>query len=177
MDPGRNDDKRRDLRRRLKEVESQLVALRAELAKLGPGEPIPGLFLLVESKGLVVALPASQVVEIVRLVETTPLPEAPPHVLGTFSYRGDPVVAVDLSRLLNRSQKDPEVDAHMIVLATSRPMALVVDRVHSLVESPVVAQGDPGELLPSRLVEALCRAEDRLVPVLRFEPLLEGVPA
>jgi chemotaxis signal transduction protein len=93
-------------------------------------------------------------------------------------YRGDPVVALDLARCLGLPDRPLDVDAHMVVLATSRPVALVVDRVKALVEAPAVAEApkDAPTWLSTPLVAALCRAEDELIPVLRTELLLEGLP-
>lgn len=178
MVDSQREEKRRQLRQRLAKLETELTGLHTELAQLGTGSPLPGLYLLVESAGFTAALPSSLVLEIVRLVETTPLPKAPPHVLGSFVYRGDPVVAVDLARCLGQAERPLDVDAHMVVLATSRPVALVVDRVKALVEAPAVAEApkDAPTWLSTPLVAALCRAEDELIPVLRTELLLEGLP-
>ena len=176
-DPQR-DDKRRELRERLERLESELTGLHTELAKLGTGTALPGLYLLVEAAGFAAALPSAMVSEIVRLVETSPLPQSPPHVLGTFVYRGEPVVAVDLARCLGAPPREPDVDAHMVVLSTARPVALVVDRVRALAEAPLVAEApkEAASWLSSPLVAALCRAESELIPVLRTELLLDGVP-
>jgi purine-binding chemotaxis protein CheW len=118
------------------------------------------------------------VVEIVRLVECSPIPKAPPHVLGTFLYRGEPVVALDPSRYLG-GRGEPRLDAHLVVLGAERPVALVVDRVRSLAEAPAVAalderDGRPAGWFSSPLVFGLCRVGVELVPLLRPEPLLAG---
>jgi purine-binding chemotaxis protein CheW len=169
--------RREHLHRRLRELEGELTRVQGELVGLGPGEQLPGVYLVLEAGGLTAALPAARVAEIVRLVECTPLPEAPVHVLGTFSYRGDPVVALDLGAYLRGAQQ-PSLEAHMLVLSGSRPVALVVDRVRTLVETLVVAEADalqPNGWLRSGLVAGLCRVGDELVPLLDIEPLLEGV--
>ncbi len=46
------------------------------------------------------ALEAKRVVEVVPLLDLTPLPQAPRGVAGIFNYRGAAVVAVDLSELI-----------------------------------------------------------------------------
>lgn len=177
VDPQR-DEKRRALRTRLEKLESELTGLHTELAQLGSGSALPGLYLVIESAGFTAALPSSLVLEIVRLVETAPLPQAPAHVLGSFIYRGDPVVAVDLAQCLGGPRRDLDVDAHMVVLATARPVALVVDRVKALIEAPLVAEApkDAPSWLSSPMVMALCRSEDELIPVLKTDLLLEGLP-
>jgi purine-binding chemotaxis protein CheW len=172
------DRKRAELRKRLMELESELEQAQREFVALGPGEALPGLFLVVEISGHAAAIPASCVVEIVRLVECSPLPQAPAHVLGTFLYRGEPVLAVDPARYLG-SLEEPRLDAHLVVLNAGRPVALVVDRVRMLVEAPTVAapgerDGRPEGWFSSPLVAGLCRIGSELVPLLRPEPLLEG---
>jgi purine-binding chemotaxis protein CheW len=179
MPEAAQETRRHELRQRLAQLEGELARIYGELSRLGPGTPLPGLYLLIEAGGLRAALPSSQVLEIVRLVETTPMPKAPPHVLGTFLYRGEPVLALDLSRYLGGEAHAPDIDAHMVVLASSRAAALVVDRVRSLVEAPRMAQTplEGSGWLGSPLVAAFCQAEGELLPVLTLEPLLSGVPA
>ncbi|MGC4119197.1 MAG: chemotaxis protein CheW [Myxococcales bacterium] len=177
--PDQSEGRRNELYARLQKLQADLAGVHAQLARLGPGEVLPGLFVLVDVGDQVAALPSSLVLEVVRLVKTTPLPEAPDHVLGTFVYRGEPALAIDLKRYLSLTTEEPDLDAHMVVLATARPMAIVVDRVRALVEAPQVAEApkDAKNWLSSPLVAALCHAEGSLVAVLRIEPLLEGVPS
>lgn len=177
--PDQAEGRRSELCARLQRLQSELASVHSQLAQLGPGEALPGLFVLVDVGDQVAALPSSLVLEVVRLVKTTPLPESPAHVLGTFVYRGEPALAVDLKRYLGLTESQPDIDSHMVVLATARPMALVVDQVRALVEAPKVAEApkDARSWLSSPLVAALCHAEGSLVAVLRVEPLLEGVPS
>ena len=175
----KQDTRRRELQGQLDQLQGELSRVLGELSRLGAGTPLPGLYLLFEAGGLRAALPTSQVLEIVRLVQTTPMPQAPTHVLGTFIYRGDVVVAVDLARYLGQAKGDPDVDSHMVVLAASRPVAVVVSRVRSLVEAPVMAEAPEQDRgwHGSPLVAAFCRVEDELLPVLTLEPLVKGVGA
>lgn len=167
---GDGDLQRQALRRRLHELETELVQAQAELAALGVGEPLPGVYVVFDVGALSAAVPAALVFEIVRLVEFTPLPQAPAHVLGSFLYRGEPAVGVDLAALVGHPRL-ASLDAHVVVLATERRIGLVVDRVRTLVEAPVVA--DPSEeedakvgRWGSRLVVGLCRSGDELLPLL-----------
>ncbi len=57
------------------------------------------LFLLFQLGNNRYALEASRVVEVVPLVAIQPLPRAPQGLAGFFSYRGQPVPAVDLCEL------------------------------------------------------------------------------
>lgn len=170
--------KRAELRRRLMQLESEMEEAQREYAALGPGEALPGLYLVLEIGGHPAAIPAACVIQIVRLVECSPLPRAPAHVLGTFLYRGEPVLAVDPARFLG-SAEELRLDAQLVLISGERPLALAVDRVRELVEAPVVAaaadrDGRPERWFTSALVGGLCRVGDELVPLLRVERLLEG---
>jgi chemotaxis-related protein WspB len=57
------------------------------------------LFLVFELGNDRYAIDARQVVEILPLVHTKQLPQAPAGVAGLFNYRGSPVPAIDLSEL------------------------------------------------------------------------------
>ncbi|MGI5862917.1 MAG: chemotaxis protein CheW [Myxococcales bacterium] len=166
---GDGDLQRQALRRRLHELEAELVRTQAELVALGVGEPLPGVYVVFDVGPLSAVLPAALVFEIVRLVEFTPLPQAPAHVSGSFLYRGEPAVGIDLATLVGHPRLAP-LDAHVMVLATERRIGLVVDRVRTLVEAPVVADPseDDGQIgrWGSRLVAGLCRSGEELLPLL-----------
>ncbi|MFN0063730.1 MAG: chemotaxis protein CheW [Myxococcaceae bacterium] len=174
-------ERRRDLmRRRLFELEREAFELYAELSKLHVNDRLPGTYLVVESGGFGAVIPASAVCEIVRLVECTPLPSVPSFVRGTFIYRGTVVLAVDLSRYLGAPQ-ELQMDAHMIVLAASRPTALCVDRVRTLVESPVIAEGsadgegEAGAGGVGKLTVGLCTVDGKVLPIVGLAPLLASL--
>jgi purine-binding chemotaxis protein CheW len=78
------------------------------------------------------AVPAERVLEIVARVVLTPLPSVPPPVLGVFSYRGEPMAAVDLRARLGHPARPAGRDDHfLIVRSARRDVALVVDRVNT----------------------------------------------
>ena len=166
------------MRRRLFELEREAASLYSELSTLR-GDRLPGMYLLAEAGRHSVHIPASGVCELVRLVEYAPLPKSPDHVMGTFLYRGTVVVVIDLARYLsgpepaaelrpgNSSPHEPRLDAHVIVLASSRSIALVVDQVRSLIDSPQVAESEPEEkrFEDPELVVALCRCTEVREPL------------
>jgi purine-binding chemotaxis protein CheW len=159
---------------KLRQLEDELQRAQAELSALG-GETIPGLHLVVEAAGRRALLSVGRVQEIVRLVATTPLPDAPPHVLGTFVCRGAPVLAVDVAAVTG-AERAPGLDAQIVVLAGSPAMGLVVDRVISLVDGPRLFEGDVAAGTPegwrgSRLVAGLCVQDREVLPLLDPGPL------
>ncbi len=158
----------------LRRLENALLDAQQRLVALG-GEALPGLHLLVEACGRSGILPTARVVEIVRLVSTTPLSGAPPHVLGTFVLRGAPVVAVDVGAAIGE-QREPPLDAQIVILAGSPMVGLVVDRVDRAIESPRLFDGDAVEAMPeewrgSPLVAGLCVVDGRSIPLLDPSPL------
>lgn len=167
----------------MRRLEDALQRAQGDLLALG-GETLPGLHLAVEAAGRRGLLATGRVAEVVRLVATTPLAGAPPHVLGTFVCRGAPVIAVDLGALLGAAH-EPSIDAQIVILAGSPPAGLVVDRVVRLVDGPRLFEGDVGAGTPagwrgSGLVAGLCVVDGEVLPLLDATPVqaaLAGVVA
>jgi purine-binding chemotaxis protein CheW len=163
------------LRNRLAQLEGELSEARDELVTLDPGEPLPGLYLLVDTAGRRALVPSELVQEIVRLVAFTPLPSAHAAVLGSFMCRGEPVVALDLATFFGAT-RDSTRDAHIIVLRGSRSCGLVVDAVRALLESPTILErrADTGAAAGDEVTAGFCRVGDDVLPLISIEAL-EGV--
>lgn len=133
----------------------------------------PGLHLEVEAAGRRGLLPASEVREIVRLVAIAPRAGDAPAVLGTFPWRGAPVVAVDLAWLLG-VRRQPALDAQIAVLGGSPAVGLVVDRVLGLRERPALQAGaaPPDGWGATGLVRGCCALGGEVLPLLDPGPLL-----
>jgi purine-binding chemotaxis protein CheW len=171
---GRNRDKQRNLRRRLSELQGELHRVQEEMVSLGPGEELPGMHAVVHVGDYRALVPVDRVKEIVRLVALTPLPSAPAHVRGSFVCRGQPVIAVDLASWLG-VQREPELEAHILVVTGARPFGLIVDGVRSLVSAPVLVQGGADAEWEiwrgSGLTVGLCRAGQEILPLLSLTPI------
>lgn len=168
--------RRSAVQQRLMLVEEEVTRLRQELRTLGVAQRLPGLYLTVEVSGTVALLASEAVLEVVRLVACEPLPGAAPHVAGLMMYRGVPAVVVDLAVLLG-VKREPDLDAHLVVCAGSRLVALLVDRVRDLVESPMLVDGsaegsEQTAWDATGLIAGLCRTEGGLRPLLRASALL-----
>jgi purine-binding chemotaxis protein CheW len=161
---------------RVRQLEQELSQAQVELATMG-GELLPGMHLVVEAAGRRGLLAASRVLEVVRLVAMEPIPNAPPALLGTFVCRGVAVAAVDLAALLGAARV-PAMDAQIIILAGAPPVGLVVDRIRSLRERPVL-HGAPSEEIPgwqaSRLVVGFCTVGGEVLPLLDPGPVAAAV--
>ncbi|OFW42833.1 MAG: chemotaxis protein CheW [Acidobacteria bacterium RIFCSPLOWO2_12_FULL_60_22] len=111
------------------------------------------------------ALPLAAVERIVRVVEFTSLPKAPPIVLGIVDIGGRIVPVVNVRKRFRLPEKEIELEDHLILGQTGRrPVALVVDEVSSVVERPdgevIAAQ----EILPGlEYVQGVAKLEDGLL--------------
>ncbi|WNG38545.1 chemotaxis protein CheW [Archangium minus] len=168
--------KRASVQKRLALLEEEIVRLRRELATLGVDQRLPGLYLTVEVAGSTALLPVEAVMEVVRLVAIEPLPAALPHVRGTMLYRGTPAVVVDLSAMLG-VQREPDLDAHLVICGGARTVAVLVDRVRDLVESPVLVEGsisgdDSNPWDRTGLMAGLCRTPEGIRPLIKASAIL-----
>ena len=163
------------LSERLASLEAEVARVADELAGLGPGEELPGLYLVVEAAGRRALLASALVLRIVRLVALSPVPGAPAAVAGSFLLGGRAVLTVDLAALLG-APREPALDAQIVVLAGARPLGLLVDAVASLVERPVLARGDEALAAdPWRstgLTAGVCTCGGAPLPLLGLGPLL-----
>lgn len=160
--------RRRALIDALRAVEREGLRVRAALAALGPGEPIPGLHLVVRVAGTRALLPGARVAEIARLVACDPVPAAPPWLLGSFVWRGRPALAVDLGVRLGAAPS-ASLEAVMIILDGAPSVALVVEEVQGLAEDPLLADGAGGG--GAHLAAAACTVDGEALPLLAPELL------
>ena len=69
-----------------------------------------------EIKGQIYAIEVEHVREIVRIMEITPLPNAPSLIEGVIDLRGAVIPIMDLVRVLNRGSASAGMHARIIVL-------------------------------------------------------------
>jgi purine-binding chemotaxis protein CheW len=174
---------RAELVAHLRRLEDELQKVQGRLFALG-GETLPGVHLVIQAAGRRALLSSGRVVEVVRLVASSPLAGAPPWVRGTFICRGMPVIAVDLRKLLG-AKHEPALDAQIVIVAGSPSVGLIVDQVPRLVENPKLFEGDVAAGMPegwkeSHLAAGLCLDGEEVLPVLDPSPIqaeLAGRPA
>ncbi len=165
--------RRRALLEELRAVEREWARVRAGLAELGPGEPLPGLYLVVGLGSGRFLLPCDRVAEIARVVACDPVAGAPPWALGAFVWRGRPALAVDLGARLGGAPAS-SLEAMMVILDGTPTVALVVSEIRGLTEDPLLADG-AAERSGGSFVLGTCRVDDEAVPVLAPELLERGV--
>jgi purine-binding chemotaxis protein CheW len=94
-------------------------------------------FVLFEAAGTTFALPAADVVEVLRMAATAPVPGAPAHLRGVLDLRGALVPVVDVRVRFGARQRPPRPEEQLLVVRSAgRLVALEVDRVRDLVEVP-----------------------------------------
>lgn len=132
------------------------------------------------------AVPLAAVIEVVRPVWVTPVPEAPEHVLGMIRFRHAVVPVVDLRARFGPEQPDfLYMNRFLIVRIADRSVALVVDEVIDLVEYGDADVHGPDAFATAMLppiVSAVLTLEGRLVALLDLSSVvtasdLEGVDA
>lgn len=75
-------------------------------------------------------LPVESVREILRLGETTRVPQAPPHIRGLMNVRGSILPVVEIRTRIGLAPLDPGPSARVVVLEVGeRALGLLVDRV------------------------------------------------
>ena len=111
------------------------------------------------------ALRLAAVERILRSVEVTLLPKAPPIVLGIVNISGRIVPVVNVRKRFRLPEKEIELGDHLILgQAGRRPVALVVDEVSSVVERPEREVIAAQEILPGlEYVQGVAKLEDGLL--------------
>lgn len=128
--------------------------------------------LLFEIDGAGFALPTARVEEVVPLVRTTPLPDAPYWVRGVIDHRGRLLPLLDLPRLIGADDVDATAGTRIVVAdvrldrdrdsddADHRRIAVLVGPVHDVIDlDPTIPEGFDG--LPGGSMPHL----GRLVPL------------
>lgn len=84
------------------------------------------------------ALPLAAVERIVRAVEITPLPSAPPIVLGAIDVQGRVLPVFNIRRRFGLPERDIDpADQFVIARSANRAVVLVVDAAQGVLQSPV----------------------------------------
>lgn len=158
----------------LRANEREHQRLRAGLVALGPGQRLPGSYLVVGVAGGRVLVPGARVAEVALRVAFEPVPGGPPWLKGSFLWRGRPALAADLGARLGGSACAAR-DAMLVVLDGEPTVALLVEKVLCLVEQPLLADAAEGADPASRLFLGSCRVEAEAIPLLAPEAVERDV--
>jgi purine-binding chemotaxis protein CheW len=133
-----------------------------------------------EVGGHTYAIDVSQVREIVRWQEVTPLPNAPVLIEGVIDLRGAVVPIVDLGRALGGAPVTPGPRARIAITEVDGlVMGLAVDAAVEVLSVDVAQLDDPPALATQTgydMTRAVVRRpDDKPILVLSLEHVLEGV--
>jgi purine-binding chemotaxis protein CheW len=105
------------------------------------------------------AFPMASVLEIIRLPQTMRVPLAPPALRGLANLRGAVLPVVDLRAILGLPALPPGDATRALVVDCGRPVALVVDRVSSVIDMPAgrIERPAEGTLRRSELLSGVVR--------------------
>jgi len=110
----------------------EMLAEAADHDQAAAAEPELELF-CVEMAGERFAVEAALVHEVVRLPPVTPLPGAPPFLLGVAAHRGEVLPVVDLARLMARGEARVHGRSRVaVVRMEGMVVALLADQVEGL---------------------------------------------
>ncbi len=117
-----------------------------------------------------------EVQEVIRHLEMTRVPLAPPLVSGLINLRGQIITAIDLRHCLDLPERPPDqVPVHLILRTDDGPLSLLVDDVGAVLEPDDDAFEFPLAALKGRLRALVCQVyklPSRLLLVLDTQRLL-----
>jgi len=122
------------------------------------------------------ALRVADVQEVMMFQQLTPVPLAPPHIIGLLNLRGQIMAAVDLRRRLQFPDRAEGASSSMIVLkAHGAVISLVVDEIGDVLELPAANWRDPPDTLAiahRAFIVGICPIDGDVVLGLNVEELI-----
>jgi purine-binding chemotaxis protein CheW len=111
------------------------------------------------------ALRLSAVQRVVRAVAVTPLPGAPPVVLGAIDVAGSIVPVIDVRRRLSPASHEVRASDQFLIATTARrSVALLIDEAHGVIEHEPSAVVDAARIAPGlERFHGVVQLEDGLV--------------
>ena len=120
------------------------------------------------------ALPLLAVDRIVHAIEITPLPNAPPIVLGVIDLHGDVVPVLNVRRRFRLPERSIRLTDQFLVARTAgRTVALVIDDALGVTRRPRSAVTDSSQIVPGLdYVQGVVKLDDGLVLIHDLEKFL-----
>jgi len=107
----------------------------------------------------------SVVEKIMQMVEITPLPKAPPIVMGIVNLQGRIIPIYNIRRRFGIEEREPDPNDHLLIANTRlRTVGLVVDEASGTVEQTAGETVDPETILPGiPYIEGVVKREDGMI--------------
>jgi purine-binding chemotaxis protein CheW len=121
-------------------------------------------------------VPLAQVHRVIRAVEPTPLPQAPPSVLGVIDLQGTVVPVLNVRGRFGFAEREITLEDQFIVADTStRTVALLVDGTNGVIERPSQEIFAIKKMVDqSEQIEGVIRLEDGLLLIHDLERFLSA---
>ena len=118
----------------------------------------------------------SQVREIIRMREITPIPRQPPYVEGVMNVRGVIIPVVNLKKRFGL-QQDGSKHPHIVIVESAKGLVgMLVDSVSEVIRVPAQQVHPPPQVtkgIDGEYLRGICRLGDKLMIYLDLEKLLE----
>lgn len=120
------------------------------------------------------ALDITNVVQVVRMVAITSMPEAPEIVEGVINLRGKVIPVVDVRRRFGLPIKPYDLNTQLLITRKDgHMMALIVDVVSEVLAMPASNIEPPAEIAPQmERLSAVGKLGDRLLLILDLDRIL-----
>jgi purine-binding chemotaxis protein CheW len=120
------------------------------------------------------ALYLSAVDRVVRVVEITPLPQAPDIVLGVVNVQGGVIPVINVRKRFGLPPRDIALTDQLVITHTARrPVALVVDTVTDIVECTERERVVAKSILPElEYVQGVAKLKGGLILIYNLEQFL-----
>jgi purine-binding chemotaxis protein CheW len=120
------------------------------------------------------ALALDSVRRSIRAIAITPLPGAPPIVLGVIDLGGAVIPAIDMRRRFNLPPREVRLSDHYIIADTGRrTVALIVDETKGVIEAAQASLAAADDILPRlELFDGAVKFADGLVLIHDLDRLL-----
>ncbi len=107
----------------------------------------------------------SVVERVVQMVEITPLPKAPPIVMGIVNLQGRIIPVFNIRKRFGLEERDPDPNDHLVIANTSRrTVGLIVDEASGIVEQTAGEVVNPEGILPGiKYIEGVVKREDGMI--------------
>ncbi len=120
------------------------------------------------------ALPLAATERVIRVVAVTPLPKAPPIVLGIVDLGGVVLPVINLRARFNHPPRELRPSDHLVLAkAGRRSVALLVNDTHGVLEALPDSYAPGGEILPGlEFLAGALKLQDGLVLIHDLDRLL-----
>ncbi len=120
------------------------------------------------------ALPIFQVRRAIRVVEWTPVPQAPEMILGVINLSGEIIPVFNIRKRFGLPDREVQLSDQLIIAQTvRRAVALLVDQVESLREEEKHKRIEIQKVIPDlQYIEGIVKLENGLILIHNLESFL-----